>query len=312
MKININKLISVSIIIFIVILFGYFIINQIRQTRPPSASSGKLQVVTSFYPLYFFTSEITQDKADIYNITPAGAEPHDYEPSTRDIAKIEDSDLLVLNGGKLEAWGDKIKENLKDKKTLMITVGTNIVNQEIIEDGESIQDPHIWLDPILAKKEIAIIVQALSQIDPDNEGTYQTNAQNLLGKLDRLNSEFREGLNGCIKKDIITSHAAFGYLASEYGLNQISISGLSPDSEPSVQKLTEVADFAKKNQIKYIFFESLISPKLSQTIATETGAQTLVLNPIEGLSGEEIKNGKNYFSEMEDNLKNLKIALQCP
>ncbi len=308
---GINKLIKIATILAIIILFGYFLNVKIKQIHTSQNISSKPQTVTSFYPLYFFTSQIAQDKAEIYNITPAGAEPHDYEPSTRDIAKIEDSSLLVLNGGKLEAWGEKIKENLKDKKTLIVTVGETIANQEVTEDGKKIQDPHIWLDPTLAKKEVIMIAQGLSQVDPANNLFYQANAQKLLNKLDILDAKFRQGLNSCARKDIITSHAAFGYLASDYGLNQVAISGLSPDSEPSVQKLAEVSDFAKANQVKYIFFESLVSPKLSQTVATEIGAQTLVLNPIEGLSDEEIKNGKNYFSEMENNLKNLKIALEC-
>lgn len=311
MKINKDKFISVSTILLVVILLSYLITRQIRQTQVVPNKSDKLQVVTSFYPLYFFTSQITLDKADVYNITPAGAEPHDYEPTTRDLARIEDSSLLVLNGGKLEGWGDRITENLKDKKTLILTVGATIANQEILEDGEKIQDPHIWLDPILAKKEVDMILQALSQLDPNNSGFYQTNAQALLSKLDTLDSNFRQGLNNCARKDIITAHTAFGYLASEYNFNQVSITGISPDNEPSVQQLAEVAEFAKKNQVKYIFFESLISPKLSQTIASEIGAQTLVLNPIEGLSDEEIKNGKSYFSEMENNLTNLKLALEC-
>lgn len=311
MKININKLISIGFIILVVVLFGYFLTTKIRQTHDNKNTSTKPQIVASFYPLHFFTSQIVQDKADVYNITPAGAEPHDYEPTTRDLARIEDSSLLVLNGGKLEGWGDRVTENLKDKKTLILTVGTTIANQETIEDGEKIQDPHIWLSPILVKKEINMILQALSQVDQTNSGFYQTNAQKLLSKLDTLDASFREGLNNCARKDIITAHAAFGYLASEYGFNQVSITGLSPDNEPSVQQLAEVTEFAKKNEVKYIFFESLISPKLSQTIASEIGAKTLVLNPIEGLSEEEIKNGKSYFSEMENNLTNLKLALEC-
>lgn len=308
---KINKLISLTVILLIVILSGYFLAIKIQQTHTTANTSGKLQVATSFYPLYFFASQIALDKADIYNITPAGAEPHDYEPSTKDIAKIEDSSILILNGAKLEPWGDKLKENLKDKKTLIVTVGETIANQKILEDGEEIQDPHIWLDPMLAKKEVAMIAQALSQADPNNGDFYQANAQILLAKLDNLDLKFRQGLNNCAQKDIITSHTAFGYLADQYHLNQVAISGISPDVEPSVQQLIQVAEFAKKNQVKYIFFESLISPKLSQTIAAEIGAQTLVLNPLEGLSEEEIKKGKSYFSEMENNLINLKIALEC-
>ena len=311
MKINIKKILAIVIVLLVIATLGYFAKIRLNQMQAIQNISDKPQIVTSFYPLYFFTSQIALEKADVYNITPAGAEPHDYEPSTQDMAKIENSTMLVLNGGKLEAWGDKIKENLKDKKTLIITAGKDIANQQVTEDNQIIQDPHIWLDPMLAKKEVELITQGLIKIDPVNSNYYQTNAQNLLVKLDNLNIEYRQGLNSCVKKDIITSHAAFGYLASEYHLNQIPISGLSPDAEPTVKKIIEIANFAKKNQIKYIFFESLVSPKLSQTIASEIAAQTLVLNPIEGLSDEEIKNGKNYFTEMESNLNNLKIALQC-
>lgn len=311
MKINISKFISLGFIILIIILFGYFLTTKIRQTHNDQNISTKLQITTSFYPLYFFTSQIAQDKADVYNITPAGAEPHDYEPSTQDMARIEDSAMIVLNGAKLETWGDKIKENLKDKKTLIITVGDTIANQEMIEDGQKVQDPHIWLDPNLAKKEASLIAAGLSQIDPDNSEFYETNATILLNKLDALNTQFQQGLNNCLNKDIITSHSAFGYLASGYNLNQVAISGLSPDTEPSIQELAEVTKFAQNNQIKYIFFESLISSKLSQIVASEIGARTLILNPIEGLSDSEINTGKNYFSEMENNLKNLKLALEC-
>ena len=311
MKTNQKKIGAAIIIITMIIVLGYIAKIRFNQTQAIQNTSSKPQIVTSFYPLYFFTSQIALDKADVYNITPAGAEPHDYEPSTQDMTKIENSTILVLNGGKLEAWGDKIKENLKDKKTLIITVGNNIANQQVVEENNTIQDPHIWLDPILAKKEVNLITQGLIQVDPNNSNYYQTNAQTLLTKLDNLDTQYRQGLNSCAKKDIITSHAAFGYLASQYHLNQVSIAGLSPDAEPSVQKIIEVSDFAKKNQVKYIFFESLVSPKLSQTIAAETGAQTLVLNPIEGLSDAEINNGKNYFTEMKSNLTNLKLALSC-
>ncbi len=130
-------------------------------------------------------------------------------------------------------------------------------------------------------------------------------------KLDQLDKTYAEGLKTCKQKDIITSHAAFGYLATRYGLNQVAISGISPDEEPSSQQLAEVAKFAKENDVKYIFFESLVSPKLSETIAHEIGAKTLVLDPLEGISDDDIKQGKNYFTVMENNLKNLQKALQC-
>jgi zinc transport system substrate-binding protein len=290
--------------ILIILLIGlisagvYFLLQ--RQANPIDRS--KIQVTTSFYPLYFFASEIGGDKVEVRNITPVGAEPHDYEPSAQEIAAIEDSQMLVLNGG-VEAWGDRIKDQLDAKKTLVIIAGEGLFATN--------SDPHIWLDPVLAKKEAARILQGFIQIDLKNKVYYEANAQALNVKLDQLNSEYKNSLQNCNNKNIVTSHAAFGYLASEYGLKQIPIAGMSPDAEPSIQSLTQVADFVKANKIKYIFFETLVSPKFAQTIAQETGAQTLVLDPLEGLSVQDMQSGINYVSVMESNLKNLKIALEC-
>lgn len=276
----------------------------------PATSPG-LRVVTSFYPLYFFTSQIAGDKANVSNITPAGAEPHAYEPTPQDVARIENSNLLVLNGGGLEAWANNIKENIDPQKTALVTVGEGLLTQEVVEEEEKIIDPHVWLSPVLARQMTDKIKTELVKADPDNTAHYESNALMLTAKLDALDAEYRDGLTACKDNNIVTSHAAFGYLASTYHLNQISITGVSLDAEPSPQELARIAKFAKDNNIKYIFFENLLSPRLSQTIATEVGAKTLVLNPIEGLTDDEIASGKDYFSEMRSNLANLKIALQC-
>ena len=280
-----------------------------QNTAPVQAK--KIQVVASFYPLYFFSSQIGGDRADITNIVPAGAEPHDYEPTAQDMAKMENSKLIVLNGGGLEAWGDNIKKNIDAKNTTIITAGEGLTTQQVTEGGETGTDPHVWLDPPLAEKMIDNISQGFMQADPANKAYYQANADTLKSKLVDLDTAYKQGLSNCQEKNIITSHAAFGYLATTYELKQVSIAGLSPDAEPSPSQLADVAKFAKDNNVKYIFFESLVSPKLSQTIATEVGAQTLVLNPIEGLTDEELAQGKNYLTVMQDNLTNLQTALQC-
>lgn len=272
---------------------------------------NKISVTTSFYPLYFFTSEIGGKYADVKNITPASAEPHDYEPTAQDIARIEKSSLLVLNGGKLEAWGNKIKDDLKGTNVIVVTTGDALANQTVVEEGQSIQDPHIWLSPPLAKKEVKTILDAFIKIDSKDKDYFTVNANKLMGKIDNLDKEYKTGLASCKQKDIITSHAAFGYLAKHLGLTQVPISGLSPDSEPSPKQLANIADFARKNKVKYIFFESLVSPKLSETIASEVGAKTLVLDPIEGISDDNIKAGIDYSTIMQSNLKNLRLALEC-
>ncbi len=300
------------VILGVIIVLAIFAISKNSTKKIANTDAeNKIQITTSFYPLYFFTSQIAGDKAVVYNLTPAGSEPHDYELTTQDVARIEDSKLLILNGNRLEAWGEKIKDSLLGTDTIIVTVGENMDSDASSEINITGNDPHVWLDPHLAEKEAMAITQALKQVDPTNTTFYQTNFELLQDKFSDLDEEFHLGLNNCLKKDMVTAHAAFGHLAREYNLNQVSISGLSPDEEPSPQKLAEVADFAGKNNIKYIFFESLVSPKLAQTVASEIGASTLVLNPIEGLSDSEITQGKNYFTEMKNNLTNLKIALQC-
>ena len=303
------------LIITLTIIIGLFVYlvktntgTKILNTATPNS---RLQIVTSFYPLYFFTTQIAKEKADVYNITPAGAEPHDYEPTTKDMVKIENSQILIINGGKFETWTDNIQNILGKQNIKIIDIGENLANQNIIEKNIKIRDPHFWLDPIIAKKEVELITKNLTTIDPININFYTNNYKILIEKLETLNNKLQTELNNCQKKDIVTSHAAFKYLAERYGLKQTAISGLSPDEEPTPKQLAEVSDFALKNKIQYIFFESLVSPKLANTIAQEIGAKTLTLNPIEGLTDEEIKNGKNYFTEMEKNLINLKIALQC-
>ncbi len=308
---NKKLLLFVLGVVFVVLISFILKTGVFDQTKPQAQQSNpKVNVVASFYPLYFFTSQIGGDKVEVTNITPAGAEPHDYEPTTGDIAKIENSRMLVLNGG-VEAWGDKIKDNLKGKNVELVVAGDGLLTQQLTENGETGADPHIWLDSQLAKKEAHAIEQGLEKVDPNNTSSYQANEKTLDDKLDQLDSDYKKGLANCTNKNIITSHAAFGYLANRYGLKQVPIAGLSPDAEPSAQQLVDVAKFAKANNVDYIFFESLVSPKLSETIATEIGAKTLVLDPLEGLIDSDIKAGKDYFSVMHQNLDNLRTALKC-
>lgn len=303
-----KKLIFILATLFILII-GVFLISKLSKNN--SQPTGRIQVATSFYPIYFFASQIGGNKADVFNITPAGAEPHDYEPTTQDIVRINQSQMLILNGGKLEAWGDKIKDQLQGTNILIVTAGEGLANKEITEEGQKIQDPHIWLDPILAKTEVERIEKGFEKIDPKDAVYFQSNAKKLQEELDVLNKEYQQGLSSCNKTDFVTSHAAFGYLSAQYGITQISISGVSPDEEPSAQTLAKISDLIKKQNIKIVFFESLISPKLSETMAQETGVKTMVLDPIEGISDNGLKAGQNYLTVMKNNLMALKTALEC-
>lgn len=303
-----QKILLLSILGLVILGAIYFIVSR---NQKKVLVKDQLRITASFYPYYFFASQIGGNKTSVINITPAGAEPHDYEPTPQDIVNIESSNLLILNGS-VEPWGNKIKDNLKNKNTKILEVGDGLFTQKVVdENGVNSTDPHIWLSPTLAEKQVKAILNEFIQIDPENKTYYYTNTNKLLSDLNNLDKEYRTGLSSCKSRDIITSHAAFGYLATDYGLKQVPIAGLSPDAEPSLKQLTDIANFARKNNIKYIFFESLVSPKLSNTIASDVGAKTLVLNPIEGLTPAELSEGKNYLTVMQDNLQNLKIALQC-
>lgn len=296
------------IAIFVFLGAAFYAITSFSQ--PQVKKNASLSIAASIYPLAFFAEEIGGDKIEVTTITPSGIEPHEYDPTTQDIGTIQQSDILLLNGG-VESWGDKIITNLQGTQVTTLVIGDGLLTENWEEDGEIQKDPHIWLDPNLAKKEVAKITQAIIAKDADNTPYYQQNAKQLESRLNDLDAKYRNGLANCQKKEIITSHAAFGYLAKAYGLKQVAIAGLSTEVEPSAQQLTEVAKFAQQNGIKYIFFESLVSPKLSETLAQEVGAKTLVLDPIEGIPQDERAQGENYFTVMENNLKNLQIALEC-
>ena len=303
------KHLTIFIIGTCVLALAYFLFLAPRPAVAPTISG--IQVSTSFYPLYFFASAIGGEKVSVHNITPPGAEPHDYTPTPNDIKMIERSGVLVLNGDGLEAWGDAVTTNINPAKTAVVVAGEGLATRTMLEGGQEIVDPHVWLSPPLAKEMTTKILTALVVADPKNGDYYRENAALLNTKLDQLDHDYRTGLADCARKDFVTAHAAFGYLAATYDLTQVPIAGLSPDAEPSPKQLAAIITFIRAKGINVIFFESLVSPKLAQTIAAETRAETLILDPLEGLSENDLRDGKDYLSVMRENLKNLQIALSC-
>jgi zinc transport system substrate-binding protein len=301
----------IGIAIIVVVGFtglGYF--NNQRLKNNPS----KLTVVATFYPVAEFARQVGGNRVSVTTLTKPGMEPHDYDPSSKDLASIYSSKLFIYNGAGLEPWVDKITNDLDASDTFRVDASYQVQLQgKDASDtkNNSPTDPHIWMDPELAMKEVENIRLGLVAADPRNAEYYVSNAEVYTKKLQELDNAIKNGLANCQTKDIVTSHQAFAYLAKRYGLNAIGIAGLSPDDEPSPQKLAQVADFVKQNNVKYIFFETLVSPKLSQTIASETGAQTIAFNPLEGLTSDEIKAGKNYISVQQENLTALQTALGC-
>lgn len=273
--------------------------------------SGKPQVVASFYPLYYLTAQIAGDRAEVKNLVPAGTEPHDWEPSARNVADIKNANVFVYNGAGFEGWVPKTLDAAKNDKrtTIEATTGLQLASPPPgAEAGEYTSDPHVWLDPTLAKGIATTIHAGLVKADASGKATYDRNLADLLGRLDRLDGQFKTGLASCERKEIITSHAAFGYLARRYGLEQIAVEGLAPDSEPTPARIAEVTKIARERRATTIYFETLVSPRVSETIAKEVGATTLTLDPLEGVEDEQTQ---TYFTVMEQNLQHLRQGLGC-
>lgn len=276
-----------------------------------SGEEKKILVYTSFYVMYDFAKKIGGDKINLTNLVPSGTEPHDWEPTATDIANLEKANVLIYNGAGMEGWIDKVLGSINNNKLITVETSKNLKLLDNADKEEDLKyDPHIWLNPMLAKKQMEAIKNALVEADPANKDYYETNYNNNAQKFDDLDKEFKDTIDKFQRKDIVVAHQAFGYLCDAYGLKQIAIEGLNADSEPTPAKMAEVTKFAKENNVKYIFFEELISPKVSETIAKEIGAKTEVLNPLEGLKDEDIKAGKEYFSVMRENLQALKKALE--
>ncbi len=284
-----------------------------------SADSQKLKVVTTFYPMYEFSRQVGGEHADVVALIPPGAEPHDWEPSAKDMAQVKEADVFVYNGI-VEGWAEQALSSAANDKRVVVEASKGIDLMEGLpeeeeeghdhegEDGH-VLDPHVWLDPVLAQKEVESIQAAFEKADPANKEDYKKNADAYIAKLKELDTAYRTGLEGVKRKEFVTQHAAFSYLAKQYGLAQVPIAGLSPDQEPSPDKMADIVKFAKDHQVKTIFFETLVDPKVAQTVANEIGAKTDVLNPIEGLTDEDKQNNLDYIGIMKNNLEALKKAL---
>lgn len=266
--------------------------------------SDKLSVVTTYYPLAEFARSIGGDAVSVQNLTPSGTEPHEYEPSPKTIAELENTPVFIYNGGTFEPWTENF---LKDYHGHAIAASTNV---NTIRDG-NIVDPHFWLEPTEAQTTVETIRQALAEASPENKSLFETNAARLTADLKQLDADFANGLAQCKDRIVIASHDALSYLARRYHFTVESIAGISPEIEPTPARLAELSHLVRSKDIHYIFLESLASPRLADTIATETGAKTLVFNPIEGLTPADEKASKNYFSLQRENLANLRTALTC-
>ncbi|PQP82190.1 ABC transporter substrate-binding protein [Paenibacillus sp. PCH8] len=298
---------------------------------------GKVNVVTTFYPVYAFTAAIGGEDANVINLLPTGVEPHDWTPKSQDIVNTSKAQLFFYNGAGLEGWVPNFLKSLNSDtkvKSVAVSEGVKLLTAEgddghghgeehedehtddHADEGTSEEvadhhiDPHTWVSPKSAMIMAENIKNSLVEADPDHKTGYEQRYQELRTKLETLDQRFVDELATVPNKEIVVSHQAFGYLARDYGLTQHAIMGLSPDAEPTGQDIVKLAKLVKDEGIKYIFFEELVSDKLAKTLASEAGVETMVLNPVEGLTQEQATNGDDYFTLMEKNLQNLLIALK--
>jgi zinc transport system substrate-binding protein len=264
-----------------------------------AGSNGRTSVVAGFYPLAYAAERVGGSRVDVTNLTPPGAEPHDIELTPQEVGRIQTADVVLYLSHGFQPAVEQAVGNA-DGKRLDALEGIGLREGAGDESGKA--DPHVWLDPILYARVVKKIGAALGR--PRRAATL---AQRVLA-LDRV---YRSGLANCERRDFVTSHAAFGYLAARYRLHQVPITGIDPESEPSPQHLQELIGLVRREHVATVFFERLVSPRLAETVARDAGAKTAVLDPIEGLTPSEQDRGFTYFTLMRQNLRELRAALGC-
>jgi zinc transport system substrate-binding protein len=272
------------------------------------ADQSQVLVVVSLYPLYDFARHIAGDRARVTLLVPPGVEPHDWEPAPADIMRVQSARVFVYNGAGLEPWAEKLLGEVRrgDMRIVKATAGLDLLTTE----GQP--DPHVWLDPLLARAEVEAIRTALVAVDPVHAPIYDGNAAAFSSQLLALHERFAAGLERCERREIVVSHAAFAYLARRYRLTQLPIiESLTPDAEPSPAALAALTRQARRARVTHVFFETLVTSKLAETLAREVSATALVLNPVEGLTKEQNAQRMTYIQLMDANLTNLRTALGC-
>ena len=280
-------------------------VNSIENSKNVSNSSQKLVVISSILPIDEFVKKVGGEMIESSLIIPAGIEPHEFDPTINQIQTISSAEVLVYNGLGIENWLTKIDPPNKID-------ASNGLNASYSDRRNMTLDPHVWLDPMLAKKQVENIRNGLISIDPSNKDTYNSNAKSFLAELDELDRSIRSELESCKKKDFISFHNSFSYFAKRYGLTQHSISESGPEAEVTPARLAEVINVAKNLGINVIYTEELMDPRYAQVIAQEIpNGKVLILSPIEGLTKEEQNAGIGYIDKMHEDIKNLSMGLEC-
>ncbi|MGW7451447.1 metal ABC transporter substrate-binding protein [Streptomyces sp. NPDC054787] len=324
---NVRRLIPTAALAGAVAL-GATALTACSATSATAAKDGKVGVTASFYPLQFLAEQIGKDHVKVDSLTKPGVEPHDLEITPKQTAKLGEADVVLylktLQPAVDKAVAQSGVKNVVDAATLTTLEvhgsdpghaeeGEHHEGEEHAAEGhdhghgEAGADPHVWLDPTKYAEIAKGVGAALEKADPDHAADYKKNTDELVAKLNGLDGEFKDGLKNAVTRTFITTHSAFGYLAERYDLDQESISGVDPESEPSPARMKELQDVAKKENVSTVFFETLASDKTAKVLAADTGLKTDVLDPLEGITSTS--QGADYFEVMRSNLKNLQKAL---
>jgi zinc transport system substrate-binding protein len=320
MKKEISKSSSAKKFLLIHILFTSVLLAcSPSLAHPPS----KLKVVASLFPLQEFAGAVGGEEVQVSLLLPPGAEAHTWEPKPSDVVKITQADVFIYVDPSLEPWVDKVLRAVQSKKlrVLEASQGLPLIKAEEAEGkighahgprASGKMDPHVWLDFALDLKIVEAIAVAFSEKDPAHASLYKNNAEIYKAKLKDLDKKYQKSLAKCRHRQILLSgHAAFTYLAKRYELQQIALSGISPDAEPTPKKMAGVIEAAHKIGIKFIYAEELVNPKIAHSLSKEAGVGVLVLNAGHNLTPEQVKEKVTFLELMERNLKNLQRGLGC-
>jgi zinc transport system substrate-binding protein len=286
-------------------------------TSGASSQTDQLEIVVAAYPFQFVAERLAGPYAAVQNLTEPGAEPHDVELTPRQVADIATADLVIyqrsfqpaVDAAVAQEGGDHILDTATVVQLQPLDESHDHAEGE--EDGHDHGDldPHVWLDPRNVASIAAAVASRLTEVDPGHRADFEANLATLTAELTALDRDFAQGVQTCVRREFVTSHAAFGYLARHYRLEQIAIGGLSPETEPSPARIAEVQDEAREHQITTIFYETLVSPAVAESIAGDLGLRTDVLDPIEGITDQS--RGSDYIAVMRSNLAALRKANEC-
>ncbi|MCW2678918.1 MAG: zinc transporter substrate-binding protein [Frankiales bacterium] len=276
-----------------------------------AADEDAVQVTAAFYPYAFLVERIGGPDVELTTLTRAGAEPHDLELTPQQVGALGESDLVVYAAGFQPAVDEAVEQQAADQ-AFDVHEATELVQGYVpLEDGElepeeEGSDPHVWLDPNRYAQVATALAERLGELSPDSAAAFEERAAALTGELEALDAEMKAGLASCERREIVTSHNAFGYLADRYDLEQIAVTGITPEEEPTPRRLADVARLAQQRGVTTVFFEELVSPRTAESLAREVGAKAVVLSPLEGPP----ETG-DYLSAMRTNLATLRTALGC-